>query len=113
MPELPKFSEFVKGFTAPEEQFESMLAEAGFPSPPPGPMKSAASVMESIESAIAASEFPSFAPPTLPAFPFPEFGAGAAGGKAESLGEVEKVETGAGTRRTLTPRRFEVEIVEA
>jgi len=112
MPELPKFSEFVKGFTAPEEQFESMLADAGLPTPPPGPMKTASQVMESFESVIAAGELPAGfpSPPAFPAFPFPEFGTPAGGaGRAESLGEVVEVET----KTTTAPRRFEVEILEA
>jgi len=91
MPELPKFSQILANFTAPEKQFEEMVSRTGMPSPPPGPMSVMMQVAQSVESTAPAGlpELP--APAGLPELPaFPELFGGGAGESASEFPVSEK-----------------------
>ena len=123
--ELPKLSDMLSGFTTAEDQVESMISEAGLPSPPPGPVKMAKNIMDHFESMISKSGFPQ--PPQLPGLPsgFPpvpglpgmpgtssyqnteDYTGGT--GSGESLGETESVPV---TTKEKTEKQG-IEIVEA
>lgn len=118
--ELPKLSDMLSGFTTAEDQVESMISEAGLPSPPPGPVKMAKNIMDHFESMISKSGFPQ--PPQLPGLPsgfpplpgLPGTGSGeneytGGTGSGESLGETESVPV---TTKEKTEKQG-IEIVEA
>ena len=119
--ELPRLSDMLSGFTTAEDQVESMISEAGLPSPPPGPVKMAKNIMSQFESMISGSGFPQ--PPQLPGLPsgFPPLpglpGTSSyqntesdyTGGSGESLGETGSVPV---TTQEKTEKQG-IEIVEA
>lgn len=78
MPELPKLSQVVKGLARAEDTFESTVSQATGMTPPQGPMKTLASIMEQVE-ATAPTEFPLRLPekvefPELPQLQLPQIG---------------------------------------